>query len=364
MSENNANKTEEAAAVSSAPKPARNRKKLIILISALCAAVIVAAVVLIVIFAPKGQEADAGDDADIPAISDITANNYYTGVVEPQRTLNISKDPSRTIKEVYVEVGDVVEKGAKLFAYETGDISEKLEDAKLEITSKKNDIDRFANDIAKLTAQRSEAKTESEKLDLTAQIQSSQTQKERAELELKKKQAEIETLNNNLENSVVVANISGIVNRVSPVASQTPAAENGADGAAADSSGAFITLLMSGAYRVKGTVDELNVGSLSEGMNVTVHSRTDADKTWTGTISKIETNSPAEGNSNNQMGGQSNEGATKYHFYVNLSSSDGLLLGQHVYIEAGFSLDDELTFDDGSEDSTQDVQDAPADAAN
>ena len=304
-------KAEETKAVSPAKKPAKNKKKLIIL-------------------------------ADIPGSGVIDAANHFTGVVEPQQMLNISKDPSRTVKEVYVNVGDVVQKGAKLFAYETSDISEKLENAKLELASGKNEIDRLANDINNLTAQRSQAKTESEQLDLTAQIQTAQTQKERAELELKKKQAEIETLNNNLNNSVVTANISGIVNHVGAVGSQSVQEGGNSGNAGVDSSGAFITLLMSGTFRVKGTVDEM-----------------DDTKTWTGSIAKIETNSPSSGNENQAGGGQAAEGATKYYFYVNLASSDGLLLGQHVYIEPGIQWDTE-----DSTDSSASVPGTTAVAAN
>ena len=241
----------------------------------------------------------------------------------------------------------------------TAKYSEKLENAKLELASGKNEIDRLANDINNLTAQRSQAKTESEQLDLTAQIQTAQTQKERAELELKKKQAEIETLNNNLNNSVVTANISGIVNHVGAVGSQSVQEGGNSGNEGVDSSGAFITLLMSGTFRVKGTVDEMNVGSLSEGMNVTVHSRMDDTKTWTGSIAKIETNSPSSGNENQAGGGQAAEGATKYYFYVNLASSDGLLLGQHVYIEPGIQWDTE-----DSTDSSASVPGTTAVAAN
>ena len=327
-------KAEGTKAVSPAKKPAKNKKKLIILVSSICAAIIALTVVLIIIFVPKGQDADADADADIPGSGVIDAANHFTGVVEPQQMLNISKDPSRTVKEVYVNVGDVVQKGAKLFAYETSDISEKLENAKLELASGKNEIDRLANDINNLTAQRSQAKTESE-------------------------QPEIETLNNNLNNSVVTANISGIVNHVGAVGSQSVQEGGNSGNEGVDSSGAFITLLMSGTFRVKGTVDEMNVGSLSEGMNVTVHSRMDDTKTWTGSIAKIETNSPSSGNENQAGGGQAAEGATKYYFYVNLASSDGLLLGQHVYIEPGIQWDTE-----DSTDSSASVPGTTAVAAN
>ncbi len=149
------------------------------------------------------------------------------------------------------------------------------------------------------------------------------------------------------------------VNHVGAVGSQSVQEGGNSGNEGVDSSGAFITLLMSGTFRVKGTVDEMNVGSLSEGMNVTVHSRMDDTKTWTGSIAKIETNSPSSGNENQAGGGQAAEGATKYYFYVNLASSDGLLLGQHVYIEPGIQWDTE-----DSTDSSASVPGTTAVAAN
>ncbi|MBP5266807.1 MAG: hypothetical protein J6Z06_08325, partial [Lachnospiraceae bacterium] len=87
----------------------------------------------------------------------------------------------------------------------------------------------------------------------------------------------------------------------------------------------------------------MNVGMLSEGMSVTVHSRVDQSKTWEGTISKIDTESVNKDTNNNDMyygGGSGGESSTKYTFYVNLGSVDGLLLGQHVYIEPIFDYGD------------------------
>ena len=74
-------------------------------------------------------------------------------------------------------------------------------------------------------------------------------------------------------------------------------------------------------------------------MSVTVHSRVNKDETWQGTITKIDTEDVNKDttNTNNYYGDYgysgSSESATKYTFYVELSSADGLLLGQHVYIE-------------------------------
>ena len=67
-----------------------------------------------------------------------------------------------------------------------------------------------------------------------------------------------------------------------------------------------------------------------------IRSRVDESKTWTGTFTAVDTEN-REGNNNNMMyGGGSDSGemiSSSYPFYINLDTSDGLMLGQHVYIE-------------------------------
>ena len=103
-----------------------------------------------------------------------------------------------------------------------------------------------------------------------------------------------------------------------------------------NSDNSFITVLETGSFQVKGSINEQNMGSISEGMRVIVHSRADSGKTWTGTVSKIDLeNAQAAGN---LYGMASSDGSatqsSNYPFYVELDTSDGLMLGQHVYVEA------------------------------
>ncbi len=74
---------------------------------------------------------------------------------------------------------------------------------------------------------------------------------------------------------------------------------------------------------------------LSEGQEVVIRSRVDSTKTWSGTIGKIDTESPQQGNDNDlqHLFGGRHAVSVKYPFYVDLDSVDGLILGQHVYIE-------------------------------
>ena len=55
-------------------------------------------------------------------------------------------------------------------------------------------------------------------------------------------------------------------------------------------SSAFITILSTGAYRVKGKVNEQNRDSIVPGEAVIIRSRVDSSKTWKGTMGSIDMN--------------------------------------------------------------------------
>ena len=94
----------------------------------------------------------------------------------------------------------------------------------------------------------------------------------------------------------------------------------------------FMTLLATGNYRVKGKINETNVWTISEGAPVIIRSRIDENQIWTGSIFKIDFENQITDNNNYHMG-SSGEQSTNYPFYIELDSSSGLMLGQHVFIE-------------------------------
>ena len=123
-----------------------------------------------------------------------------------------------------------------------------------------------------------------------------------------------------------------------------------------------MTILAAGAYQVKGTVDEMNVWQLYEGMPVNIRSRADETQVWSGTITKIDTENTVSSSQNmyyGDYGGSSENQATKYYFYVSLNTADQLLLGQHVYIEP---LAEEVPADDQAE-SLPEAETLPEDEA-
>ena len=130
-----------------------------------------------------------------------------------------------------------------------------------------------------------------------------------------------------IEQSEVKAEISGVIKAVN---------ETGQD--ASGSEQPIITMSETGEFRVKGKVSEQSIGTLSGGMPVIIRSRVNEDDTWTGTISKIDTEPAGENNQENMFYDSYGGGdkSTTYPFYVSLDSTTGLMLGQHVFIEPDY----------------------------
>ena len=65
----------------------------------------------------------------------------FMGIVEPQETKNVEKDQDKTVKEILVKEGDIVEVGTPLFSYDTDQIQLDLESKQLELDNLKNQIE-------------------------------------------------------------------------------------------------------------------------------------------------------------------------------------------------------------------------------
>ena len=73
-----------------------------------------------------------------------------------------------------------------------------------------------------------------------------------------------------------------------------------------------------------------------EGSRMRIVSRSDETQVWYGTVTLVDYESPSQGNQNDMYYGgmvDSMSSSSKYPFYVELDASEGLLLGQHVYLE-------------------------------
>jgi HlyD family secretion protein len=316
----------------------KKHKKLIISLIVLC----LAAAALLCVFFLKHRSGHSGS-SDSDVIDDygsddtIAGKTLYAGVIEPEQSYNINLDSDRTVESIDVKAGDTVTAGQKLFTYQSKDYSLQVQQDQLEIQGYADTIKSCQAQITDLTKQKAAASADM-KLQYDSQIQDLTSQMKQAKLDQQTKQAEIDSLNKKISSSTVTSPIDGIVSKVAT--------------GSASSDGSFITILSDTTFRIKATVDELNVGSLKEGMAAKITTRVN-DKEYTGKITKIDTKSTADnGNTGTDSSDSenSNTPASKYYFYVSIDNPDGLIVGQHVFVEPE-SEDSSEEMDANTEDS-------------
>ena len=305
-----------------------------IIITAAAAAAVVAAILIARKAGLFGPAQDAsGEEAYVMSVSDIAGINLtvdrFSGVVESQETWRVEQNPEYTVKEVYVAVGDEVKKGDPLFAYDEEKFQSDLSQAEIDLERLNAEKDGLASTISELTKEKGKAPA-SEQANYTIQIQQQELEIKQKELEIKSKQLEIDKLKENIENATVTSGIDGVVQSVN---------NGGTQMGYGNEDTSFIKIMKTGDLRIKGKVNEQNIGQLYEGMPLTVRSRVD-DSTWQGTLTTIDREN-ADNSQSGYYGGDSSAMSSSYPFYVELESSEGLMLGQHVYLTEQSTEEDE-----------------------
>ena len=136
-----------------------NKKKFAIIFGAIVVAAVAAAVIWY--FFGDGRH-DSKDRVYVEKVSVIMgtatgAQNRYSGVVQPQKSVEINADSDRTVKEVLVKVGDTVEEGTPLFNYDTDDLNMDLSQAKLELENQDIEISNYKTQISELEKEKKDA---------------------------------------------------------------------------------------------------------------------------------------------------------------------------------------------------------------
>lgn len=262
--------------------------------------------------------------AELSGLGGIAPDDRFAGIVVSENVAEVDRDSDKTIKELLVKAGDDVTEGQVLFSYDTEQLQLTLDKQRLEKEQLEATIENYKDQIADLEKQRNRV-AESSKLQYTVQIQSLQVDLKEAELNLKSKEQEVAKSENVLQNADVKSPVTGRVQEIS---------ENGTDNYGNPLP--YITIQQSGSYRVKGTLGELQRGGIMEGSRMRIVSRTDESVYWLGTVSLVDYENPTQENANNMYYGMSTDEMTtssKYPFYIELDNTDGLILGQHVYLE-------------------------------
>ena len=300
------------------------------------AVILLAAAMLLSVLAGCGANAEG--EASVQSVSMICGFgatglvDRFAGVVSAQSETQVKKDDNATVDAIKVKVDQEVKAGDVLFTYDMSQARLDLEKAQLELEQMQNELESKKEEKAQLEKDKNAAPFE-DQMQYTLEIRQVNTDILEKEYNISLKAKDIEKMQSTVKNVSVTAPVTGRIKTIN---------ENGGT----DQNGnplPFMTIVETSGFRVKGYVNENNAGMLTEGTAVVIRSRV-SDQTWKGTITLIDWENAQQGNQNSYYyGGSSDDtsSSSKYPFYVELETSDGLLLGQHVYIEPDYGQDAE-----------------------
>lgn len=306
-------------------KKITNKKKFVTILLVVVILVIAAGVIMW----KKGILFVGSDDEKIyvESVATITgtplgATNQFMGVVEAGQMEEFRNDGGKEIGEVFVSVGDVVTEGTPLFSYDNKEEMQEVERLQQELINYDSQIARYQSQIAELEAERNTV-SESDKFEYTTEIQTIQLSIDEAVNSKQSAQEQIQEAKENIDKNIVTSTIDGVVKSIS----------NGEENDYGESK-AFMTIFSDESFRVKAMVNEQNIAALTEGQEMLLRSRVN-DETWKGTITLVDTDNPVSGGNYDMEMEENGEmsTSTKYYVYINIENADGLMLGQHLYVE-------------------------------
>ena len=269
-----------------------------------------------------------------------THTNRYSGIVEAQKQTKITLEQDMTVERCYVKVGDDVKKGDRLFKYDTDAL-------KLQAQKKQLEIDKTNQRINKATQSKAEydkdARTKKDRQEVLEAQQGSLEQEYNIEgykLDLQALKKELDAINKNIKNSVVKSKTNGQVLKINKKLGQGSAEDEESESNASEGTdNAYIIIVAKGDYQVRAKINETSMQAgdrIKRGDPVIIRSRI-SNQTWDGVIKSMRTDQKAEEEQSTEedIYGDSSgsETDTKYPCVIELSSSKGLMLGQHVLVE-------------------------------
>ena len=243
----------------------RNKKKMAVILVVVLAACAAAGFIGIRLKnSGTGASADGENTAYVEKVSVLAGNtdgtgmvNRFAGVVESQDTWSVEQKSDSTVKEILVTVGQKVKKGDPLFTYDTDKYNDSLAQAQIDLERLNNEKESINATIAELQKQQKKAKA-ADQANYTIQIQEQQLAEKQKELDIQSKQADIDKLNDNIAHATVTSEIDGVVKSIRSGTSNADASVSGMQ----DNS--FLTVMKSGDYRIKGSINEQNISQIAE----------------------------------------------------------------------------------------------------
>ena len=296
------------------------------------AAFVLALVMLMTCMAGCGKvegEASVQSVSMICGLGSVGLADRFAGIVSPLGETKIKKVDSMAVSDIRVKVGDTVKEGDVLFTYDLSEARSNLEMAQLELEQLNATLEDQKAEVDRIQKLMDETYDDATKRQYSLDLRTAKVNVLTTQGNIATKKKDIEKLKTSTKNAAVTSPVNGEVQSIN------------ADGSTDNNGNAlpFMTVVETGGFRVKGYVNENNASVLTQGTAVVIRSRV-SDQTWKGSIDSIDWNNAQQTRSD--YGDSDTAMSSKYPFYVKLEGKgDGLLMGQHVYIEPDYGQEDE-----------------------
>ncbi|MDF2903272.1 MAG: family efflux transporter subunit [Bacillus sp. (in: firmicutes)] len=311
----------------------RNPKKKWIVISVIALIVIIAGMNIMVM---QSKNKTSKEDLKFAFAKEREIRNtkLVSGSVVPGNQETFYPDATKgKVKEIFVQEGQQIVKGQKLFTYENPELS--IQTKQLDIDKKMTTLrnDQGKSNIENVKKQIEKAKNDGAGNEITgpleSQLQDLQLQQKTSELEMEKNKLQSEELQLKHNELVVVCSIAGIVQKVEKDAGQSTSQSQGAAGKP------IVQIASQDPFQVQGTLSELQKAQILPNQPITVSAKAIANKTWKGKITSVS-QYPTSDDMGQMVAGaiaQSPQNISFYQFKATLDSQEELSPGYHVSIQ-------------------------------
>src|SRR5271157_1127846 len=294
----------------------KKRRKRILIWSSIAAAVLVLLVAGVLIASSRGTKIDPSKLAKVEK-GDLAKSVVATGKIEPITKVEIKSKASGIVKKLYVEYGDKVKKGQVLAELDRVEIEAQVNSARAQLLSadanlkgaeadlKRAEVDAQGVDIPTLQrayeraqemskdgvvsqstlddAQRSYIMAVNKRDVARAQYTVNKAKVAQADAQVKKDQATLKQLEEQLNYTTITAPIDGVV------LSRDVEMGDAVSSILVLGSGATLVMTLGDTSEVyvKGKVDESDIGKVYLGQPARIRVETFKDKTFTGHVTKI-----------------------------------------------------------------------------
>lgn len=311
----------------------KKRKKIWIVIGIITLIVAMAAINIVVMQNKKAGKAAELQFANIEERT-LSSTKLVAGRVTPGGTETFYVDAAKgSVKDIFVNEGDDVVVGQKLFSYENPELDLQIKQAELQEKRTSLQYDQVKENIESLNKEIKKAKDEGAAAavinPLNSQLKELELQKKTTELEIEQNKLQKQQLETKRNELIVYSAMNGRVQTLDKDAAKTSSAANG-------QAKVFVQLASKDPYRVEGTLSELQKAQVQPEQIVTVTSKAVANKTWTGKIIEVS-DYPTTDAAAEAAGGQGTQTISYYPFKAVLDTQDGLSPGYHVSLEIQLS---------------------------